>query len=125
MKVLTVIPTRWKSSRFPGKPIALIKGKPMIYLVWKQVIKSKSITDCIVATDDKRISNICKKMDIKVMITSKKHLTGTDRLYEVSKRIKSDIYVNIQGDEPLINPKNIDKVIISKPDGIVTIEKVN
>ena len=113
MKVLAVIPARWKSSRFPGKPIALIKGKPMIYLVWKQVIKSKSITDCIVATDDKRISNICKKMDIKVMITSKKHLTGTDRLYEVSKRIKSDIYVNIQGDEPLINPKSIDKVIIS------------
>jgi 3-deoxy-manno-octulosonate cytidylyltransferase (CMP-KDO synthetase) len=111
MKVLAVIPARWKSSRFPGKPIALIKGKPMIYLVWKQVIKSKSITDCIVATDDKRISNICKKMDIKVMITSKKHLTGTDRLYEVSKRIKSDIYVNIQGDEPLINPKSIDAVI--------------
>ena len=49
MKVLAVIPARWKSSRFPGKPIALIKGKPMIYLVWKQVIKSKSITDCIVA----------------------------------------------------------------------------
>ena len=113
MKVLAVIPARWNSSRFPGKPIALIKGKPMIYLVWKQVIKSKSITDCIVATDDKRISNICKKMDIKVMITSKKHLTGTDRLYEVSKRIKSDIYVNIQGDEPLINPKSIDKIIIS------------
>ena len=111
MKVLAVIPARWSSSRFPGKPLALINGKSMISMVWKKVIKTKSINNSIVATDDKRIFDSCKKMSINVMMTSKKHLTGTDRVYEVSKRIKSDIYVNIQGDEPLINPKSIDAVI--------------
>ena len=111
MKVLAVIPARWSSSRFPGKPLAIINGEPMINLVWKQVMKTKSINNSIVATDDKRIFDSCKKMSINVMMTSKKHLTGTDRVYEVSKRIKSDIYVNIQGDEPLINPKSIDAVI--------------
>ena len=111
MKVLAVIPARWSSSRFPGKPLALINGKPMISIVWKKVIKAKSINNSIVATDDKRIFDSCKKMSINVMMTSKKHLTGTDRVYEVSKRIKSDIYVNNQGDEPLINPKSIDAVI--------------
>ena len=111
MKVLAVIPARWNSSRFPGKPLALINGIPMINMVWKKVIKAKSINNSIVATDDKRIFDACKKMSINVIMTSKKHLTGTDRVYEVSKKIKSDIYVNIQGDEPLINPKSIDAVI--------------
>ena len=111
MKVLAVIPARWNSSRFPGKPLALINGIPMINMVWKKVIKAKSINNSIVATDDKRIFDACKKMSINVIMTSKKHLTGTDRVHEVSKKIKSDIYVNIQGDEPLINPKSIDAVI--------------
>ena len=111
MKVLAVIPARWSSSRFPGKPLAIINGEPMINLVWKQVMKTKSINNSIVATDDKRIFDSCKKMSINAIMTSKKHLTGTDRVYEVSKKINSDIYVNIQGDEPLINPKSIDAVI--------------
>ena len=112
MKVLAVIPARWSSSRFPGKPLALINGIPMINMVWKKVIKAKSINNSIVATDDKRIFDACKKMSINVIMTSKKHLTGTDRVHEVSKKIKSDIYVNIQGDEPLINPKSIDDIVI-------------
>lgn len=111
MKVLAVIPARWNSSRFPGKPLALINKTPMIDLVWRQVKKSKSINQAIVATDDKRIYNFCKKKNIDVLITSKSCVTGTDRVYEVSKKINSDIYVNIQGDEPLINPTSIDKVI--------------
>ena len=111
MKVLAVIPARWSSSRFPGKPLAIINGEPMINLVWKQVMKTKSINNCIVATDNKRIFDSCKKMEINVIMTSKRHLTGTDRVYEVSKKVKSDIYVNIQGDEPLISPKSIDDVI--------------
>jgi len=111
MKVLAVIPARWSSSRFPGKPLAMINGQPMISLVWKQVMKAKYINDCIVATDNKKIFDSCKKMTINVIMTSKKHLTGTDRVYEVSKKIKSYIYVNIQGDEPLINPNSIDSVI--------------
>jgi len=111
MKVLAVIPARWSSSRFPGKPLAIINGEPMINLVWKQVMKTKSINNCIVATDNKRIFDSCKKMAINVIMTSKRHLTGTDRVYEVSEKVKSDIYVNIQGDEPLISPKSIDDVI--------------
>jgi len=102
LKVLAVIPARWSSSRFPGKHLAIINGEPMINLVWKQVMKTKSINNSIVATDDKRIFDSCKKMSINAIMTSKKHLTGTDRVYEVSKKVKSDIYVNIQGDEPLI-----------------------
>ena len=84
MKVLAVIPARWNSSRFPGKPLALINGIPMINMVWKKVIKAKSINNSIVATDDKRIFDACKKMSINVIMTSKKHLTGTDRVYELS-----------------------------------------
>tara|TARA_Y100000590_G_C15612700_1_gene974470 strand:+ start:247 stop:969 length:723 start_codon:yes stop_codon:yes gene_type:complete len=111
MKILAIIPARWASSRFPGKPLALIKKEPMIYLVWKQVKKSKLINKIIIATDDKRIFDFCNSKDIDVIMTSKKCLTGTDRVYEVSKKIKSDIYVNIQGDEPLIDPNSIDKVV--------------
>lgn len=113
MKVLAVIPSRWKSKRFPGKSLALINGVPMIFRVWKQVQLSRYISDCIVATDDKRILNFCTSKNMNVIMTSSKHSTGTERLSEVSKRIKSDIYVNIQGDEPLINPKSIDKIIMS------------
>ena len=91
MKVLAVIPARWSSSRFPGKPLALINGIPMINMVWKKVIKAKSINNSIVATDDKRIFDACKKMSINVIMTSKKHLTGTDRVHEVSKKIKSEL----------------------------------
>ena len=111
MKVLIVIPSRWKSSRFVGKSLALINKIPMIERVYKRALQSKQADDVCVATDNKKILNFCKARKIKVIMTSKKCKTGTDRVYEVSKKINSDIYVNLQGDEPLINPTGIDAII--------------
>ena len=112
MKILIVIPARWGSSRFVGKPLAKINKIPMIKRVYKKAVKSKEASDVIVATDDKKISNFCKNENIKVIMTSKSCNSGTDRVYQVSKKIKSDIYVNLQGDEPLIKPQSIDKKTI-------------
>jgi 3-deoxy-manno-octulosonate cytidylyltransferase (CMP-KDO synthetase) len=109
--VLGVIPARWKSSRFPGKPLADIAGEPMILHVWRRVKKAKSIDSIIVATDDDRIASFCGSNHIHVEITSSDHETGTDRLAEVARRREADIYVNIQGDEPLIDPAAIDAVV--------------
>ncbi len=111
MKILIVIPARWNSSRFPGKPLALINGKEMIRRVWEQCLKVKEANNCVVATDNVKIFKFCIKNNIKVMMTSTKHKTGSDRVSEVSKKINADIYVNVQGDEPLIKPKNIDFLI--------------
>ena len=111
MKVVIVIPSRWKSSRFPGKPLALIDKVPMIKRVYKKACMAKKADKVFVATDNSKIFNFCKNNDIEVIMTSNKCKTGTDRVCEVSKRIHSDIYVNLQGDEPLINPNCIDTVI--------------
>ena len=113
MKIVIIIPARWKSSRFKGKSLALINNVPMIQRVYEQSIKSKLANKVVVATDNIKIFNFCKRKEINVIMTTKKCNSGTDRVYEASKKIKSDIYVNVQGDEPLINPKSIDKVIIS------------
>lgn len=112
MYIIGVIPARYKSSRFPGKPLADICGKPMIWWVYQQCIKVKELNEVYVATDDMRIKDVCDKYGIKVIMTSDKHLTGTDRLGEVAEKIKADLYVNIQGDEPLIEPDTIRKAII-------------
>ena len=111
MKVVIVIPSRWKSSRFPGKSLALIDKVPMIKRVYKKACMAKKADKVFVATDNSKIFNFCKNNDIEVIMTSNKCKTGTDRVYEVSKKIHSDIYVNVQGDEPLINPNSIDTVI--------------
>ena len=111
MKVVIVIPSRWKSSRFTGKPLALIDKVPMIKRVYKKACMAKKADKVFVATDNSKIFNFCKNNDIEVIMTSNKCKTGTDRVCEVSKRIHSDIYVNLQGDEPLINPNCIDTVI--------------
>tara|TARA_B000000609_G_scaffold158127_1_gene154676 strand:+ start:3708 stop:4430 length:723 start_codon:yes stop_codon:yes gene_type:complete len=108
---LIVIPARFKSSRFEGKPLADINGKSMIERVWLKCLSAAPENQIIVATDDKRIYSHCKTKKINTIMTSKKCLTGTDRLAEVSKKIKAGFYVNVQGDEPLINPKDIKKVI--------------
>lgn len=107
MKVIGIIPARYKSSRFPGKPLADICGKPMIYWVYTQAKKVKELNEVYVATDDERIEQACKDNNINVIMTSSEHKTGTDRIGEVARKIKADIYVNIQGDEPLIEPKTI------------------
>ena len=110
-KVLAVIPTRWASVRFPGKPIADILGKPMVQWVAEQAEKSSLVTDVIIATDDNRIYDVVLGFGGKVVMTSPNHQSGTDRVAEVARNIECDIIVNIQGDEPLIPPDNIDLVI--------------
>jgi len=118
LKILGVIPARYASSRFPGKPLADICGKPMIWWVYKQAKKSKLLTSVIIATEDDRITEVCEKLKIPYIMTSKTHPTGTDRVAETATKIPADIYVNIQGDEPLIDPKVIDaaiKPMISDP----------
>lgn len=112
MKIVAVIPARYKSSRFPGKPLADICGKPMIYWVYNQAKKVKELDEVYVATDDKKIEKVCKDNNINVIMTSTKHPTGTDRVGEVARKIEADIYINIQGDEPLIEPETIRQAIL-------------
>ncbi len=107
MSFLLVIPARHKSTRFPGKPLKKIDGKEMISHVWDKCISAVSEKNVVIATDSKKIFNFCKKNSLNVMMTPKTCLTGTDRLYEVSKKIKKDIYINVQGDEPLISVSDI------------------
>lgn len=111
MKIIGVIPARYKSSRFEGKPLAEICGKPMIWWVYNQAIKVEDFKEVYVATDDQRIFDTCQKFNMKVIMTSDKHETGTDRVGEVARKVKADLYVNIQGDEPLIEPAVIVEAI--------------
>ena len=111
MKVIGVIPCRHKSSRFPGKPTEMICGKPMLWHVWSQAKKTKFVDSLIVATDDDHIYNVCYQYGIESIMTSDDHNTGTDRMAEVAERIEGDVFVNIQGDEPMIDPNGIDVVI--------------
>ncbi len=111
MKIIGVIPARYASSRFPGKPLSDISGKPMIWWVYNQAKKVKEFDEVYVATDDELIEKICKELGISVVMTSTNHKTGTDRVGEVARKIPADLYVNIQGDEPLIEPETISKAI--------------
>lgn len=111
MKIVAVIPARYKSSRFPGKPLADINGKPMIYWVYKHCIDSSVFDEVMVATDDNRIMDACCQYGMNSMLTSDNNQTGTDRVAEVASRISADIFVNVQGDEPLLEPDVIAKVI--------------
>jgi 3-deoxy-manno-octulosonate cytidylyltransferase (CMP-KDO synthetase) len=109
MNVLGVIPARYESSRFPGKPLVDIVGKSMIQRVYEQCSKSTSLSKLIVATDDQRIADHVISFEGNVILTSSKHQSGTDRCAEVANNSPEfDILVNIQGDEPMINPNQID-----------------
>ena len=111
MKIIGVIPARYESSRFPGKPLELINGRPMVWWVYKRAVAVPSIDSVIVATDDERIMDCCREYGMKAMMTSDKHRTGADRVAEVAANTDGDIYLNIQGDEPLIEPEEIQQVI--------------
>lgn len=111
MKIIGVLPARYESSRFPGKPLAMMNGRPMIWWVYHQAMKVSEIDEVYVATDDERIVECCQKYDINVMMTSTEHRTGADRVAEVARKTDGDIYLNIQGDEPLIDPEEIREVI--------------
>ena len=112
MKTLGIIPARFSSTRFPGKPLVEIKGKSMIRRVVEQTQKAKYIDEVIVATDDDRIYQHVQQFGGRVEMTSTSHTTGTDRCAEVARRHREfEIVINIQGDEPFINPDQIDQVI--------------
>jgi len=111
MKISAIIPSRYGSTRFEGKPLADILGKPMIQWVYEGVRQSKLIGEVIVATDDQRILEAVQRFGGKVVMTSPDHPTGTDRVAEVARNLRSEIIVNVQGDEPLIKGPIIDKAI--------------
>lgn len=113
MKVLGIIPARYGSSRFPGKPLVEIKGKTMIQRVYERSLKSEVLDELVVATDDERIYNHVLKFGGKAVITSMDHQSGTDRCLEAMQKTPGsfDIVVNIQGDEPFIDPTQITDVV--------------
>jgi 3-deoxy-manno-octulosonate cytidylyltransferase (CMP-KDO synthetase) len=111
MDFVVIIPARYRSSRLMGKPLIKLKGVAMIVRTYRQCIKAVNTKFVYVATDDKRIKEICEANDIKVIMTSKNCLTGTDRVYEVAKKLKAKTYINVQGDEPLFNPIDLLKLI--------------
>jgi 3-deoxy-manno-octulosonate cytidylyltransferase (CMP-KDO synthetase) len=107
--ILAIIPARWHSSRFPGKPLADIGGKSMIQRVYEQVSYAKTVQEIAVATDDQRILDHVREFGGLAHLTSSRHLTGTDRCAELAKKFpKARIVVNVQGDEPFIQPEQID-----------------
>lgn len=111
MKIIGVIPARYKSSRFPGKPLADICGKPMIWWVYQQCRKVEDFNAVYVATDDEKIFDACARLGIQTVMTSENHKTGTDRIGEVAQKVPADLIVNIQGDEPLLEPSTIKAAI--------------
>lgn len=111
MTVVGVIPARYASTRFPGKPLALLQGKPMIQHTYERACQATCLTDVLVATDDERIATAVHAFGGKVTMTGSHHLSGTDRLAEVAERLTADFLVNIQGDEPLITPAAIETVV--------------
>lgn len=108
MKIVIVIPARYQSSRFPGKPLADIHGKPMIQHVYERSCQAGCSDRVVVATDDRRIADAVTGFGGEVIMTASDHPSGTDRVVEVSRLIRADIYINVQGDEPLIRPDDID-----------------
>jgi len=108
MKIMGVIPARYKSSRLPGKPLADIHGKPMIWWTYHQALQAKELDDLVVAVDDDIVENVCINYGIKYIRTLSTHRTGVERLSEVSLKTNADMYILIQGDEPLIEPEIID-----------------
>lgn len=111
VSVVAIIPARYESSRFPGKALADIAGKPMIEHVYRRTSAARSVGVVIVATDDERICDAVEKFGGRAQLTSPKHLSGTDRLAEVAAGLTCDVVVNVQGDEPLIDPSMIDDAI--------------
>lgn len=116
MNIVGVIPSRYSSTRLPGKPLKDICGHPMIWWVYNQVIKSRKLNSVVCAIDDDRIKDACEKNKIPYMMTSPNHPNHISRIHEVSENVEADYYVCVNGDEPMISAECIDKTI---PDDIV------
>ncbi|AKJ10129.1 3-deoxy-manno-octulosonate cytidylyltransferase [Streptomyces incarnatus] len=106
---IAVIPCRWGASRFPGKPLAQLGDKPLLWHVHQRCLEAERLDGVVVATDDERIEEVCHRLGIECMRTGE-HLTGTDRVAECAERLPADAYINVQGDEPFISPTAIDAV---------------
>ncbi len=111
MKSIIVIPARYGSTRFPGKSLARIQGRPMIQWVWEAASRSRLSETALVATDDDRIADCAAKFGAEVVMTRKSHRSGTDRMAEVAEKVPANLYVNVQGDEPLLAPSAVDDLI--------------
>jgi 3-deoxy-manno-octulosonate cytidylyltransferase (CMP-KDO synthetase) len=111
MTAVGLIPARYRSKRFPGKPLAPIAGKPMLQRVWEGARSAKSLRDVIVATDDERIAEACRGFGAAVAMTAGHHASGTDRLAEVAAGLEDEVVVNVQGDEPLVEGFVIDAAV--------------
>lgn len=110
-KVLAVIPARHASTRFPGKPLAKIAGRPMIQHVVERVQQARGVSRVVVATEDERIRRVVESFGGEAILTRPEHRTGTDRVAEVAAHMEAEIYVNVQGDEPLIDPSAVEALV--------------
>ncbi|PYJ42581.1 MAG: 3-deoxy-manno-octulosonate cytidylyltransferase [Verrucomicrobia bacterium] len=109
---VVIIPARWGSTRFPGKPLHVIAGKPLLQRVWERCCRANKIDSTIIATDDMRIAEAAFDWGAEVALTSSKHQSGTDRIAEVVSRAREfSLIVNVQGDEPLIDPRLLDRLV--------------
>jgi 3-deoxy-manno-octulosonate cytidylyltransferase (CMP-KDO synthetase) len=114
-----IIPARFHSQRFPGKPLALIQGKPMIERVFERALTAKFLEQIIVATDDERIAKAAQKVGADVQMTSPHHNSGTERVAEVANIVKTPLIINIQGDEPLVKGQMIDALVLALQDEFI------
>jgi len=111
-KAAGIIPARWGSTRFQGKPLYLIAGKPLLLHVWERCQRTTKLDSVIIATDDMRIANAAFRWGAEIALTSRRHQSGTDRIAEVARKAKQFTFIiNIQGDEPLVDPRLIDKLV--------------
>ncbi|MEP6602828.1 MAG: 3-deoxy-manno-octulosonate cytidylyltransferase [Spartobacteria bacterium] len=111
-KAIGIIPARWGSSRFPGKPLYLIAGKPLLRHVWERCCRAAALDSVTIATDDRRIADAARDWGAEVAMTSARHRSGTDRIAEIAAKTKQAAFiVNIQGDEPLVDPRLIDNLV--------------
>src|SRR5258707_331169 len=113
MDYIVVIPARYKSTRFPGKPLIDLAGKSMLQRTYEQCTKAVDASLVYVATEDEKIVHHCRQFGMNVLLTTDNCLTGTDRIAEVAQQIKADYYINVQGDEPLCSPDDIKAIIKS------------
>jgi 3-deoxy-manno-octulosonate cytidylyltransferase (CMP-KDO synthetase) len=112
MKTVGIIPARWASTRFPGKPLFPIAGKPLLQHVWERCRSARSLDAVVIATDDMRIATAAFEWGAEIALTARHHQSGTDRIAEVARLdTKVDCVINIQGDEPLIDPRLIDRLV--------------
>jgi 3-deoxy-manno-octulosonate cytidylyltransferase (CMP-KDO synthetase) len=124
MKAIAIIPARLASTRLPRKILREIAGKPMLARVYEAARACKQLDDVIVATDSEEIISVCQKHGWRAEMTSNQHRSGTDRVHEVAAKIAADVYVNVQGDEPLARPEHIDALLAPMKDAKVMVSTV-